>query len=60
MQLELLKSEYKHCEKIIKKNSKSFYKAFSNLPEEKRMAVFGIYAYCRYADDILCKDFHRI
>jgi phytoene synthase len=48
-----LKKDYKYCEKLIKKSSKTYYKAFVKLPIEKRKAVFAVYAYCRYADDII-------
>ncbi|WP_153730980.1 phytoene/squalene synthase family protein [Sporosarcina obsidiansis] len=44
-------SDYAYCEKIIKRHSKSFYYAFSNLPKEKARAVYAIYAFCRIADD---------
>lgn len=39
------------CEAIIKKNSKSFYRAFSILPPRKRKSVYAVYAFCRIADD---------
>ncbi|VEU81239.1 phytoene/squalene synthase family protein [Haploplasma axanthum] len=46
--------DYKKCEMVIKKSSKTFYKAFSMLKDEsRRNAVYAIYAYCRYADDII-------
>ena len=48
---EQLKQDYDVCEEIIKKHSKSFYFAFSNLPKEKARAIYGIYAFCRTADD---------
>lgn len=46
-----LEQDYAYCEGIIKKSSKSFYTAFSKLPEEKAKAVYAIYAFCRRADD---------
>lgn len=46
-----LKSDYKFCESIIKKHSKSFHYAFSNLNTQDRNAVYAIYAFCRMADD---------
>ncbi|WP_342560811.1 phytoene/squalene synthase family protein [Psychrobacillus sp. FSL W7-1457] len=46
-----VKDYYRYCEEIIKKNSKSFYFAFSQLPEDKANAVFAIYTFCRRADD---------
>jgi len=42
---------YEHAEAIIKESSKSFYKAFSTLPEDKANAVYAIYGFCRTADD---------
>lgn len=43
--------DYAYCEDIIKKHSKSFYFAFSKLPNDKANAVYAIYAFCRLADD---------
>ena len=48
---EQLKEDYDVCEEIIRKHSKSFYFAFSNLPKDKARAIYGIYAFCRTADD---------
>lgn len=49
--MDQLKSDYKFCESIIKKHSKSFHYAFSNLSTEDRNAVYAIYAFCRMSDD---------
>lgn len=46
-----LKKDYKYCEEIIKKESKSFYFAFSKLPKDKAKAVYAIYAFNRMVDD---------
>lgn len=46
-----LKEDYLYCEKVIKKYSKSFYYAFSQLPKEKAQAIYAIYTFCRHADD---------
>lgn len=43
--------EFRLCEATIKNHSKSFYRAFSQLPKEKAWSVFAIYAFCREADD---------
>lgn len=49
-----LQDDYKHCEMIIKKNSKTFYKAFSAIRNRrKRNAVYAVYAFCRKADDLI-------
>lgn len=49
--LTRLERDYRYCEEVIRKNSKSFYYAFLRLPKEKANAVFAIYAFCRLADD---------
>ncbi|MER2262209.1 MAG: phytoene/squalene synthase family protein [Psychrobacillus sp.] len=46
-----VKDYYRYCEEVIKKNSRSFYFAFRQLPEDKANAVFAIYTFCRRADD---------
>ncbi|QDI90144.1 phytoene/squalene synthase family protein [Salicibibacter halophilus] len=46
-----LEEAYLYCKQIIQQHSKSFYYAFSQLPEEKANAVYAIYAFCRLADD---------
>lgn len=46
-----LVEDYGYCEAIIKRYSKSFYYAFSTLPQEKANAVYAIYAFCRQADN---------
>jgi len=45
--------DFNYCEQIIKKHSKSFYTAFSQLPKEKALSVFAVYAFCRLADDAI-------
>lgn len=50
-QSETVKDYYRYCEEVIRKNSKSFYFAFRQLPQDKANAVFAIYAFCRRADD---------
>lgn len=49
--LNRLEEDYRYCEDIIKRHSKSFYYAFKRLPKQKARAVFAIYAFCRLADD---------
>ena len=44
----------KYCEQIIKKNSLTFYKAFSQIENKRqRQAIYVVYAFCRYADDLI-------
>ena len=49
--------EYEFLEEIIKKNSTSFYRAFKKLPEDKALAVYAVYAFCRLLDDTV--DLHN-
>lgn len=55
-------ADFDYCEAIIKEKSKSFYAAFSQLPQQKAMSVYAIYAFCREADDSIDvhKDVHRL
>lgn len=50
------RDDFIYCENIIKKNSTSFYTAFSTLPKEKALSVYAIYAFCRLADDYVDED----
>jgi len=48
-----LKHAYSVCDKITRQHSKSFHLASGLLPEEKRLAVRALYAFCRTVDDIV-------
>ena len=43
----------RHCDKIARGQGRTFYKASSLLPDEKRRAVRALYAFCRITDDII-------
>lgn len=51
-----IREDYKYCEEIIRENSKTFHKAYSRLPEDKRNAVYGVYAFCRISDDLIDEE----
>jgi len=51
-----LRAAYKKAEEVTAKHSKSFYFASQLLPEEKRLAVRALYAFCRNVDDIVDED----
>ncbi len=55
-----LQKDYRHCQRVIKQQSKSFYYAFSQLPKEKAQAVYAIYAFCRRADDTVDEEKSRM
>ena len=46
-----VKSEAK-IESIVRRSGSSFFYAMRRLPEEKRQAMYAIYAFCREVDDI--------
>ena len=48
-----LKQAYTLCESIMKAKAKSFYQAFKGLPKQRFLAVASIYAFNRYADDLV-------
>jgi phytoene synthase len=50
----LLHFDYLRCEGVIKKHSKSFYRAFSHIKDpHRRRGIFSVYTYCRYVDDLI-------
>lgn len=50
--LEIMDDFY-YVEDVIKRNSKTFYQAFSMLNDHKRYAIYSVYAFCRMADDLI-------
>ncbi|MFV0557519.1 MAG: phytoene/squalene synthase family protein [Enterococcus sp.] len=46
-------ADFEYCEAIIKKHSKSFYVAFSQLEPQRAQAIYAVYAFCRLADDLV-------
>lgn len=45
-----------YCRDITKRQAKNFYYAFLFLPRPKREAIYAVYAFCRYCDDIADGD----
>jgi len=44
----------RRSEAVIKENSKTFYRAFKAISNpQQRNGVFAVYAFCRYADDLI-------
>jgi len=50
---QLLAASYKNSIEIMQNRAKSFYQAFSVLPYDRFCGVAAIYAFCRYADDLV-------
>ena len=49
-----IKSEdaFAYCRTVTKQHAKNFYYAFLFLPKVQREAIYAVYAFCRYCDDI--------
>ena len=43
---------FAYCREVTKQHAKNFYYAFLFLPKAKREAIYAVYAFCRYCDDI--------
>ena len=44
---------YQICEKLVKSQTTSFYMASKTLPYHKRKAIYAVYAFCRFCDNIV-------
>jgi phytoene synthase len=44
--------DYARCAEITRRASSNFYYAFMLLPIERRRALYSVYAFCRFVDDI--------
>lgn len=49
-----------HCYKLTKESNTNFYYSFYFLPAEKRKALYSIYAYCRFLDDVVDNSSRRV
>jgi phytoene synthase len=47
-----LESSFTRCAQITRHASTNFYYAFMLLPVERRRALYAVYAFCRFVDDI--------
>ena len=45
-----------YCQQVTKESGTSFYWAFQLMPSPKREAMWALYAFCRYLDDIVDDD----
>lgn len=51
---------FKYSKAVIEHHAKSFSIAAKFLPEKKRWATYAVYAFCRYADNIMDKPRERM
>lgn len=47
---------YAYCREVTRQHAKNFYYAFLFLPRAQRDAIYTVYAFCRYCDDIADDD----
>src|SRR5689334_20767458 len=47
-----LAADYARCAEITRRSSSNFYYAFMLLPAERRRALYAVYAFCRFVDDV--------
>ena len=47
-----LAGDYERCAEITRRSTSNFYYAFMLLPLERRRALYAVYAFCRFVDDI--------
>lgn len=48
----LLDADYERCAHVTRRSSSNFYYAFMLLPPDRRRALYAVYAFCRFVDDI--------
>ena len=48
-----LEASHRYCHHQAKRHARSFYFASFALPREKKRAAYAVYAFCRYADDLV-------
>ena len=48
-----LAASHVYCHRQTRRNARSFYFASIALPAEKKRAAYAVYAFCRYADDLV-------
>lgn len=50
---QAIEAAYNYCQEIIKAGSKGFYFSTLFLPPEKRRAIWAVYNFCRFTDDLV-------
>jgi phytoene synthase len=45
-------ASYRTCARITRRQARTFYVAFLTLPRAQRLAVYALYTFCRFADDV--------
>jgi phytoene synthase len=50
---DALAASHAYCHEATRRHARSFYFSSFALPREKKRAAYAVYAYCRYADDLV-------
>lgn len=53
LEVKELEQNYRQCQAYTRQYARSFYFASHVLPREKRRAAYAVYAFCRYADNVV-------
>lgn len=56
MEISSLQESYNYADALMKKKAVNFYHAFKNLDESRFRAILGVYAFCRYVDDLVDEE----
>ena len=51
--LQSLEESHRYCQRETRRHARSFYFASIALPRQKKRAAYAVYAFCRYADDLV-------
>jgi 15-cis-phytoene synthase len=54
-----LPATFEAARRHTRRHARSFYFASYMLPKPKRLAAYAVYAFCRYADDVIDRAEHR-
>jgi phytoene synthase len=54
-----LRKAYAYCQGVTRRSSSNFYYAFRLLTPERRAALYAVYAFCRFIDDIADDESRR-
>ena len=54
-----MREAYEYCRDVTRRSSSNFYYAFRLLTADRRDALYAVYAFCRFVDDIADDDSKR-
>jgi phytoene synthase len=48
-----LKKAYRYCQNLARRKARNFYYSFAYLPKYKRLAIYALYAFAQYGDQLV-------